>query len=131
MSDLEHGAVKTYGGTSRCRCEYCTAAARVYGRKGDQTHLLALIREAAVAGDPIPAEAVTQPRTSRKAHNAAESAVAGGVAARSHQARLRAVEHAGGSVAALAMLSVAEYTDDPIRAARYERVGRLLAEEVS
>lgn len=131
-----HGTPSGYTGIHQCRCEYCTAAQRVRARRmGGPPTLLEAVREAARTGAPIPAAAERQrrgrepQRLSRLSEGelSARRNTAAAAVAEAHQARLRAVERAEHSPAALAMLAVSEYTQDEDLALRYERVGLALA----
>lgn len=129
---IKHGTSHGYG-RRKCRCDYCTAAARVSARRASieqKRPLLTAIREAALVGGTIPEGAEVQRserlRTSYRKRSDAEKAKTKGEVEQAthnaHQARLRAVEHVNGDVAKLALLSVAEITTDPLRELRYRRV---------
>lgn len=131
MSNLKHGTAYAYA-AKKCRCDYCAAWNRVRRRPGDQSRLLAQLVEAAATGGPLPVSADVQrrgPSKTPKAHIETERVSAEEAAAKAKEARLRAVLQANRSVAALAMLTVAEYTPDFALAARYGRIGLALAEE--
>lgn len=131
---IKHGTNWGYTGR-KCKCKYCSAANRVYQKgnrsKEDVSALMDAVREAALSGGPIPlAAAGRAPERMRVRSDEEVSATRGEVLAateKAHEARLRAVEHAEGDPMRLALLAVAEYTDDPIRALRYARVAEALA----
>lgn len=128
---IRHGTSGGYAG-HKCRCDYCAAWNRVRRRPGDQSRLLAQLAEAAANGTALPISADPQrrgPSNTPKAVIETERMSAEEAAAKAKEARLRAVQKANRSIAALAMLTVAEYTPDFALAARYGRIGLALAEE--
>lgn len=132
MTEHVHG---TYAGykTHKCRCDYCAAWMRVSKRVGDQKHLLDQIAAAARTGAHLPTSAdnrrVLSVSTITRKQIKGQRDEAQQAVEDAHEARLRAVQKANRSIAALALLAVAEYTSDPSIALRYERAGLALAKE--
>lgn len=127
----EHGTVARFKSKKAwsCRCDYCLAAGRVAKRivrnntaKEEREALLAAITEAARTGAPLPPEAGNK----NERAPAPESTTPEARAMRA--ARLRAALAAEGDPFRLALLSVAEYTEDDLRAVRYARIAQALAE---
>lgn len=140
---INHGTPTKYN-TGACRCEFCKAAVRVVSR-ANRAHtrrpveLLEAIEHAAMEGLPIPEEArakptrpapkSSSPQPLRRRSEDEDRATANSVQAatkRAHEARLRAVVKAESDVAKLALFTVAEYTDDDMRAIRYARIAGAL-----
>ncbi len=125
---MKHGTQYAYRVKS-CRCQYCTAAQRV-AQRGSSPALQAAIRDAALNGTELPAEALPLRKSAQAARETQAKAAreeANGVNVQVVSARMIAALKAEGDPARLAMQVVAEWTKDPVRAMRYERVAQALA----